>query len=152
MQLIFSLILISSLLLNTAPSFAEDVKQETPLQQSVPDNKYDKIVKAANIMQACSNYFDHSFRTRESVARKATCNGYFFGIGGILLSLQVAGRNTGTCLPTDISTEQIVRDYLSWSVENEDKINSPAAESVLTALTSKYPCPQKDGEKISLLP
>ena len=97
-------------------------------------------IKAANIFSSCKKYFTNTFRTRENIARKATCNGYFFGIGGVLLSLQSSGVKTGLCLPGNLSTEQIIKEYIDWAQKSESNMQLYAAESVLTSLKENYSC------------
>lgn len=111
-------------------------------EQSVTSDKSpDKAtVEAQHIFAACKYYFKHTFNTRENIARKATCNGYFFGIGGTLLALKTAGKRTGICIPNSISTHEIIRIFLNWSDTHYDQLQIPAADAVIMALSEQYSC------------
>ncbi len=97
-------------------------------------------VPAGHIYLACKNYFANSFNTRENIARRSTCSGYFFGVGSALLSLQASGKKTGLCLPKTTTTKDVIEIFLLWYKQNDDKRNMLAIEAVLTSLGAAYQC------------
>jgi len=97
-------------------------------------------VNVGHIYRACKNYFDHTFNTRENAARKAICNGFFYGMGGTLMTLGLSKVDTGVCLPKNFSTEQFIRDFISWVKSDASNKILPAAGGTMKMLTEKYPC------------
>lgn len=97
-------------------------------------------VEVDDIYIACKYYFSKLFNTRENVSRKNICNGYFFGSASILLLLQSEGVVTDTCMPMDISTEEVIKSFLDWAGSNPDKMKMLASEALLELVRQKYPC------------
>lgn len=98
---------------------------------------------AADVYAACKRYFDHTFNTRESIARKATCNGYFFGIGSTLLMLQNSNIPLPFCLPEDVSTEDIIQNFIDWAKEKPHKLSKFSTKGVIASIENSYACDNK---------
>lgn len=121
-------------------SFANEINKTTEVLDS-NKNIALKTITGYNIFQGCRYYFTKRFNTKENLAKKSSCNGYFYGLGSTLLVLKQKGINIGICMPNDISTEQIIKDYLNWAKYNLRYIQvSFPTEAVITALKKKYPC------------
>src|SRR5690606_12518594 len=94
-----------------------------------------------HLYHACEKYFDHTFNTRENISRKATCNGYFFGVASTLLLLQETDAKIPFCLPATLSTEDAARIFLTWGKSslslNPDEF---ATQAVIKSLKQAYPC------------
>jgi hypothetical protein len=97
-------------------------------------------VRAGDIYVSCKDYFQNSFNNKENISKRATCNGYFFGVGSTLLTLDTYGLNTNICLPTDITTHQVIQTFLDWSKANTDNLSIQAADATLRALGARFPC------------
>jgi hypothetical protein len=72
-----------------------------------------------------------------------------------LLLLQSEGIQTGTCIPKDVSTEEIIHGFLKWSNENQGNNKMLASEALLEIIRQTYPCNEynpnkKDGGKGNL--
>jgi hypothetical protein len=128
--------------LNLKPATKE--KNTQIMEEAPPGNTANNIanqgVVVGDIYVACKYYFSRVFSTRESIARKNICNGYFFGSAGMVLLLQHEGLKTGTCMPNDISTEEIIRSFIEWTDKNQDKMKLPAATTLLEIFRKNYPC------------
>lgn len=118
----------------------DTAKEQAKRTKETPSSVAKKDTNAAAIYYACNKYFEHTFTTRESVARKATCNGYFFGIGSTLLLLQSSDVKLPFCLPESTSTEDIIRIFLSWAENHSEDLSMFATKGVIDALTDGYPC------------
>jgi Rap1a immunity proteins len=105
------------------------------------------VVEVGDIYIACKYYFSKIFTTRESIARKNICNGYFFGSASVLLLLQNEGVATNTCIPMDISTEEIIRNFIEWTDKNQDKMKLPAPEALLQIFRETYACDEYKPKK-----
>lgn len=97
-------------------------------------------IKVREIYKACKNYFDHTFNTRENSARKAICNGFFYGMGGTLMTLGLSKVDTGICLPANFSTEQFIRDFIAWVKSDITNMDLQAPAGTMRMLSEKYPC------------
>lgn len=97
-------------------------------------------VEVRDIYVACKYYFSKIFNTRENVSRKNICNGYFFGSASMLLLLQAEGAKTNTCIPMDISTEEVIKSFQEWTDKNQDKMHMLASEALLELVRQAYPC------------
>ena len=126
-------------------------KENQPEAGKASDAATDKNgVQVGDIYVACKYYFSKVFNTRESVSRKNICNGYFFGSASMLLLLQNEEVETNTCIPMDISTEEIIRSFLEWTDKNPDKMKMLASEALLQLLRQNYPCKEyKPGSGIN---
>lgn len=139
LKIITIIILLNFTAINSA--FAQDNQTaNAESNDQFLSSKDNAGVAVRDIYRACKNYFESQFNTKENVARKGTCNGYFFGIGSTLLTLSLSNINTSICLPEDISTEQVISDFLVWAKSNPNAMQYLATEGTLTALTNKYPC------------
>jgi|GEM_PF-3497289 len=108
--------------------------------QNIDKPAKDTAVRVGDIYVACKYYFSRVFSTRESIARKNICNGYFFGSSGMILLLQNEGVKTETCMPMDVSTEEVIRGFLEWTDKNQDKMQLPASATLLQIFRQNYPC------------
>lgn len=115
---------------------SSDQNNNNAPQLDTPELKHS--VNAAAIYAACNKYFDHTFNTRENISRKATCNGYFFGVASTLLS--IGKDKTSLCMDASISTEQTIRDFLDWAKTRTDLSDIFATQGVFLALQEKYKC------------
>jgi hypothetical protein len=97
-------------------------------------------VRAGDIYVSCKDYFDNKFNTKENISKRATCNGYFFGVGSTLLTLASYGINTNICVPADITTHQVIQVFLDWGKANTDNLSIQAADATLKALGARFPC------------
>lgn len=131
-----------------------------PGQDAAPDITK-QGVQVADIYVACKHYFSKILNTRENVSRKNICNGFFFGSASMLLLLQDERIATKTCMPMDVSTEEIIRAFLDWAEKeqaqvtktnmgNDDpakssnkkanKMSMLASEALLKLIRDQYPC------------
>lgn len=111
---------------------------------SKPSTNESSTITGYHIYQGCRYYFTKRFSTKENIAKKNACNGYFFGVGSTLLILIKKGIGLGICIPNDISTEQVIKDYLNWAKYHLQYIKVAfATDSVMLALKKKYPCIKK---------
>jgi hypothetical protein len=111
--------------------------------RSKSNNRTQSDTKASAIYVACKHYFEHQFTTRERIARKATCNGFFFGIASTLIVLQNSGIALPLCPPKEMSTEDAIRSFIVWGENNQDKLNVFATKGVIDSLIASYPCDEK---------
>ncbi len=128
-----------------SPSSQPLAKTEAKDKALLPNDNKDSIatnsgVEVGDIYVACKYYFSKLFNTRENVSRKNICNGYFFGSASMLLLLQSEKIPTNTCIPMDISTEEIIRGFLEWTDKHQDKMKMLAAEALMEMLRQNYPC------------
>ena len=149
----FFLAIILLLSLSPINSYAEELpaKSAPKISSNDKDKAAAPISKAAedpdksgvqvdDIYVACKYYFSKLFNTRENVSRKNICNGYFFGSASMLLLLQAEGVKTNTCVPMDVSTEEIIKGFLEWTDKNPDKMQMLASEALLEIIRKNYPC------------
>lgn len=127
--------------------------EQTPNPETVDispkfELKNNDEITAFHVFKACRKYFESTFNTRENIARRAICNGYFFGLGSTLMSLRAEGIKIGACLPGDLTTEQVIHTFLDWTKLNESKLNNSASSGAIAALRDKYSCKK---QKISNL-
>lgn len=115
----------------------EVINPEQPLT-SKPQTS--SIVRAGDIYASCQHHFENRFNTRESISKRASCNGYFFGIGGILLILQKERVKTKTCIPSDISAHNITKAFLKWAKNPKNDLNMSAPEATMIALREEFGC------------
>ena len=115
----------------------EVINPEQPLT-SKPQTS--SIVRAGDIYASCQHHFENHFNSRESISKRASCNGYFFGIGGILLILQNEKVKTKTCIPSDISAHNITKAFLKWAKDPKNDLNMSAPEATMIALREKFGC------------
>lgn len=141
---LFASIVILSLLFFTSATQAQQTKPATQTQSPASEQKIDKLatsgVTVADISVACKYYFSKVFNTRENVSRKNICNGYFFGAASMLLLLQSEEVETDTCIPMDVSTEEIIRGFMEWVDKNPNKMKMLAGEALLEVLRLNYSC------------
>lgn len=110
-------------------------------QPEVQTNQPTGYVKAADIYNSCKRMFEHTFNTRENVARKNICNGYFFGIASTLMTMEAEGSGyKGICFTNEASTESFAKNFIAWMELHPDKMTLNATEAVLAATTEKYNC------------
>lgn len=156
-------VLLLFISLITTQVFAEQLPLNTQPEKSQPENagntKFKSVqqkniqaqekkdletikngVQVADIYVACKYYFSKLFNTRENVSRKNICNGYFFGSASMLLLLQNEKVDTRTCMPMDISTEEVIKGFLDWADKNPSKNKMLASEALLEILRDNYPC------------
>lgn len=101
----------------------------------------DGFIRAFDTYHACKRYFRKTFVTRENIARKSTCLGYFYGVGSILLHLQMSQVRTGACLPEDFSVEDMMLTFVQWAEVNPENLkNVSATSAIMRALGTGYPC------------
>jgi Rap1a immunity proteins len=61
------------------------------------------------------------------------CSGYVSGVADLL--------SDGTiCIPPEVATQQLVKDFLRYSEKHEDLLHGPASRLVAGALKEAYPC------------
>lgn len=126
---------------NSANTEFKSVQQKSILAQEKKDLENMKNgVQVADIYIACKYYFSKLFNTRENVSRKNICNGYFFGSASMLLLLQDEKVDTGTCIPMDVSTEEIIKGFLDWADKNPGKNKMLASSALLEIIRENYPC------------
>ncbi|PIR37129.1 MAG: hypothetical protein COV35_11080 [Alphaproteobacteria bacterium CG11_big_fil_rev_8_21_14_0_20_39_49] len=113
------------------------ITSEQPLKS---EPKTAPIVRAGDIYASCQHHFENVFNTTENIAKRASCNGYFFGIGGILIILQSEKANTKTCIPEDISAHDLAKVFLEWTKNPKNDLNISAPEATIMALREKYKC------------
>lgn len=112
-----------------------------PLEMSEALEALQKNVTAADIRAACSKYNRPNFLNRERTARRAMCNGFFFGVASTAAILRRDHRlRSPYCFPVSISTEQVTKIFMQWSEDKRDLSAYLAAEGVLKALDEVYPC------------
>jgi hypothetical protein len=129
----------------TKPAAPKDTEPTPPPAQPNQDKTEKKSsindgVRAGDVYNSCKDYFNNTFNTKENISKRATCNGYFFGVGGTLLTLKASGVDTKICIPNDISTHQIIQAFLDWAKINEAGLVIKAADGTLKALADRYPC------------
>ncbi len=123
---------------NLKPQKTDQAPDSSTLQGSNPAENGGAM---GNVYASCRKYFERTFNTQDNFSKKAMCNGYFFGVGSTLLTMQMRGVRFDTmCLPKDISTEKIIEVFLTWAEKNNDKFPIPATQAVFESLAASYPC------------
>lgn len=112
----------------------------SPLKLNEQQDAKKDGVEVDDIYVACKYYFSKLFSTRENIARKNICNGYFFGSVSMLLLLQSDSVKTNTCIPMDISTEEVIKGFIKWVENNPKKNKMLASEALLEMIRQEYPC------------
>lgn len=97
-------------------------------------------LRAGDIYNSCKNYFSSEINNKENVAKRGTCNGYFFGVASTLLTLNMAMFDTNVCLPRTITTHQTIQAFLEWAQKEGTDLKVLATEGTMEALKKKYPC------------
>lgn len=117
-------------------------EQSSPAAQAEFSVQNPSTVTAKQVYLGCKNYFEHTFRTQENVARKAACNGFFFGAGSALRLMEYSCHEASSyCLPDAISTEQLVTVFFEWVEKNEVSAQTQhATKALVEAVTRVYPC------------
>jgi hypothetical protein len=126
-------------------SFADEEKkvQDNVLkytQKLSSKSKKNEAVRAGDIYASCQHYLENKFNTSEAISKRASCNGYFFGIGGMLVALQNEKIATKTCLPADISTDNMGKAFLKWAEKSDSDLKMSASEATLLAIREYFPC------------
>lgn len=125
---------------NTNTKF-KSVQQKQEMEQEKKDlATLKKGVVVDDVYVACKYYFSKLFNTRENSGRKNICNGYFFGASSMIILLQDEKIETNTCLPMDISTEEMIKTFIKWSEANPDKGKMQASQALLEMMRESYPC------------
>ncbi len=61
------------------------------------------------------------------------CAGYVSGVADVL--------SDGTvCIPPEVATDQLVKDFLRYAKKHQDLLHDPASRVVARALKELYPC------------
>jgi hypothetical protein len=115
----------------------ELIKKDQPLKSQI---RQTPIVRAGDIYASCQHHFENQFNTSENISKRASCNGYFFGIGGILVLLQNEGASTKTCVPDQISAHDLTKIFLKWAKDPKNDLNIAAPEATLLAIRNEYKC------------
>ena len=75
------------------------------------------------------------------------CNGYILGVGDMDSFLRAFEQerkvNSGIvhlCVPSGVTTGQVVRVVAKWLKNNPEKLEMPASALVLAALREAFPC------------
>ncbi|MDB2414646.1 hypothetical protein N9W34_02615 [Rickettsiales bacterium] len=124
----------------------EDGKIQQPGSQNSSEEFSNKVkskqqANALDVYMACRNYFNQTFNTRENIARKSMCNGFFFGVGSTLLLLYPKGKDD-LCLPENMSTEHVIRSFLEWATKQTffQLRNTFSTKGVIDSLKRADPC------------
>jgi hypothetical protein len=100
-------------------------------------------VRAGDVYNSCKEYFTNKFNTKENISKRATCNGFFFGVGSTLLTLKLSDVDTQVCLPNNITTHQIIQSFLDWGRINAEGLKLKAGDATIKALADRYPCKEE---------
>lgn len=119
---------------------AANNKDLTSTNKLTSQSKKNGVVMAGDIYASCQHYLQNKFNTSETISKRASCNGYFFGIGGMLVALQNEKVVTNTCVPADISTDNMGKAFLRWAAKADSDLKMPAADATLIAIREYFPC------------
>ena len=127
----FSLMLLALL----APALA-------PAEQQPADEEivFPQRLSARELLYACNS----SAITQVGRERRRYCAGFISGAEEAARLLQAGRRDAGgagICLPVDMSSRRLADVYTRHAARHESMLAKPAAELVLDALTSAFPCP-----------
>ena len=121
------------LLLNVSSAFSND-------QTSASETIFPQKMSAQELLFKCNA----SAMTNMGRKRGEYCTGFISGVEEAARFLQIGGDQK-VCIPQNVSSRNLKDVYTRYALRNKQHMNKPAAEVVLLALRSAYPC-AGDGE------
>ncbi len=109
-------------------------------QPADADIVFPQRLSARELLYACNS----SAITQVGRERRRYCAGFISGAEEAARLLQAGRRDAGRagiCLPVDTSSRRLADIYTRYAAQHESMLEKPAAELVLDALTSAFPCP-----------
>lgn len=116
------------LLLNVSSAFSGD-------QTSVSEPIFPQQMSAQELLYKCNA----SAMTSMGRGSGQYCTGFISGVEEATRFVQ-AGSDKKVCMPSNVSSRKLKDVYTRYALKNKQLLNKPAAEIVLLALRSAYPC------------
>ena len=79
--------------------------------------------------------------TSKGRERGQYCTGFISGVEEATRFLRATAEQS-VCMPPDVSSRALKEMYIRYALRNQQLMNKPAAEIVLLALHSAFPCPE----------
>ena len=116
------------LLLNVSNAFSND-------HTSISETIFPQQMSAQELLFKCNA----SAITSMGHGRGQYCTGFISGVEEAARFVQVGG-DKNICMPPNVSSRNMKDVYTRYALRNKQIMNKPAAEIVLLALRSAYPC------------
>ena len=116
------------LLLYVSSAFSNDQTSET-------ETVFPQKMSAQELLYKCNA----SAMTSMGRGRGKYCTGFISGVEEAARFVQ-SGDKQKVCMPANVSSRKLKDVYTRYALQNKQLLNKPAAEIVLLALRSAYPC------------
>jgi len=116
------------LLLNISSAFSND-------QASVSETIFPQQMSAQELLYKCNA----SAMTSMGRGSGQYCTGFISGVEEAARFVQTGGDQK-VCMPSNVSSRKLKDVYTRYALQNKQLLNKPAAEVVLLALRTAYPC------------
>lgn len=74
--------------------------------------------------------------TAEFIQLKSSCAGF------INSHVKMSKPEDGFCIPKGYNMDDLVRVYMAWVEQHQDRVKEPTKVTMSAALSEKYPCPK----------
>jgi len=116
------------LLLNVSSAFSND---HTPASETILPQQ----MSAQELLYKCNA----STMTSKGRGSGQYCTGFISGVEEATRFVQT-GNGKNVCMPPNVSSRSMKVVYTRYALQNRQILNKPAAQIVLLALRSAYPC------------
>ena len=113
-------------------------------QSQSNDTVFPQRLSAQDLLYTCNA----SALTARGRERRRYCAGFISGIEELARLLGAGkeyGGYQGLCMPANTSSRHLAKVYTRYAEQNKPMLEKPAAEIVLRALASAFPCTDKSG-------